>query len=206
MFHPSLDKNKKLEIARLCHTTDMPVDEIATTVGVCPKTVYNHKNYGYEDVISPVFTTSMEEKPSQSKKNQWECKRCGFITDRKLTYCHNCGCGPFFSIFTKVGSPEHIPYVPPQKEPETIEPEGETVDYTINHWICKKCDYMSNTEFVVCPECSCDQVVFAPDGIEPRTDYKEAESEQIEAYDESPDIAEEPEKEEFDWTCYECGN
>ena len=177
MFHPSLTKEKKLEIARLYHMTDMSMEEIKDTVGVSLRSVYNHKDHGYEDTVSPVSSMPMEEKPSQSKKNQWECKRCGFITDRRLSYCHNCGCGPFHSFFTKAGSPEHIPYVPPKKEPETIESEGETVDYTIDHWICKECDYISNTEFVICPECSCDQVIFAPNGIEPRDDHEQSTSE-----------------------------
>jgi len=179
MFYPSLGEKKKLEIARLYNTTNMPMENIADKVGVCLKTAYNHRNYGYETDIDLTSSTTSEAKieSSQSKKDRWECKKCGYITDTKVTICPRCQWGPFHSIFTKIGSPGHVPYVAPQKEPEITEPEKEVCDPTRDYWICKECDHISNTEFDICPECGCKEIIFAPNGIEPRDDYDQSTSE-----------------------------
>jgi len=220
MFHPSLDEKKKLKIAKLYNTTNMPMKDIADKIGVCLKTAYNHRNYGYETDGDPTSSTISETKKeiSQSKKGQWECKNCGYITDHKVNICPGCRRGPFHSFFTKIGSPEHIPYVAPQKEPEK-----EFCDTTKDFWVCKGCDHISNTEFDICPECGCEEVIFAPDGNEPRNpdDYPDSNDDvsddEIEANAEHSDLVEEPEKvdqeevepeenseEEFDYECPHC--
>lgn len=170
MFHPSLDEKKKLKIAELYNTTNIPIEDIAEKVGVCLKTAYNYSNYGQETDRNLTSNQTLEVKSEISKpqKNQWECKKCGYITDKKLKYCYSCGSGPFDSIFTKIGSPGHIPYVELQQEPEITDTKEEYCDPNRDYWVCKECDRVSNTEFEVCPDCGCEDIVFAPDGNEPR--------------------------------------
>jgi len=189
----------------------MPVEDIAEKVGVSLRSAYNHRNYGYETDGDPTSETKTEI--SQSKKGQWECKKCGYITDQKVNGCPGCGWGPFHSFFTKIGSPEHVPYVAPQKEPEIIDTDKEYCDTTKDFWACKECGYPSNTEFDVCPECGCKEIVFVPDENEPKDPDNNTESNE-----EHSDLVEEPEKvdqeevepeekseEEFDYECPHCG-
>jgi len=212
MFHPSLDEKKKLEIARLYNTTNMPMEDIAEKVGVSLRSAYNHRNYGYETDTDPTSSTISETKTeiSQSKKGQWECKKCGYITDQKVNSCPGCGWGPFHSFFIKIGSPGHVPYVAPQKEQEITEPEKESCDPTRDYWVCKECDYISNIEFDICPKCGSNQVIFAPDGNEPRDpneDISEDESEEIESNEEPSEPAGESEEEqEEEEIKFQCGN
>jgi len=200
MFHPSLDEKKKLEIAKLYHTTDMTVEEIKDIVGVSLRSAYRHKNHGYESTVSPTSSMSMEKKPSPPKKTQWECRKCGYLTDEKLkSTCPGCGWGPFHSFFTKIGSPGHVPYVAPQKEPEITESEKEFCDPTRDYWVCKECDHLSNTEFDICPECGCEEVIFAPDGKEPRDSNENVSEDEIDSNEE-----ELGETKEFDYECFNC--
>lgn len=201
MFHQSLDEEKKLKIAELYQTTELSMDEIADTVEVSLKTAYNYRNYGTEAEIKPNLDESptVETSTTSSKKNQWECRKCGFITDRRLKYCHNCGSGPFDSVFTKVGSPEHIPYIAPQSEPETTEPEDEYCDTTRDYWVCQECDHISNTEFDQCPECDSDKIIFAPNGKEPRSPLNQLVTKK-------DNEETEEENEEFEYECGGCGH
>lgn len=201
----ALSENKKLEITELYNKGELSVGAIAEHLDVSLRSVHNYKNYGYEDAVSPVSSMSMEEKPSQSKKGQWECKSCGYITDRKVNICPQCWKGPFHSFFTKIGSPGYVPYVAPQKEPEITEPEKEFCDTTRDYWVCKECDHLSNTEFDICPECGCEEVIFAPDGKEPRDPVDHTKSNEDISVDEIESNEEElEEKKEFDYECYNC--
>lgn len=203
MFHPSLDEKKKLEIAKLYNTTNMPVEDIADKVGVCLKTAYNHRNYGYETDMDPMSETKTESSQPKKgisynfEKHCWECHICGYTSSDKFTLCPGCN---------------------------DVQSENDNVDFTKDFWVCKECDHISNTEFDICPECGCKEVIFAPNGIEPRDpdDYPDSNDDvsddEIEANAEHSDLIEEPEKvdqeevepkekpeEELDYECPHCG-
>ncbi len=209
----AISEELKLRIAELYHNSDISVGLIADALGVSVRTVHNYKNYSPSESFDQEDDQSEYEESVSIKKNQWQCKRCGFITDRRLNYCHSCGCGPFDSFFIKVGSPEHESFVNQRnKEPESeenFEGEEEFCDPTKDYWVCKECDYISNTKFDICPECECEEIIFAPEGKEPRDPEKYLDSNESigisEENDTNNQINEESEK-EFDWECYHCHN
>jgi len=202
MFHPSLDEKKKLEIAKLYQYIGIPVEEIAEKVGVSLRTVYNYKNYGYESDEDPTSSQTPEVKTeiSQPKKgisynfekHCWECQSCGYTSSDKFLLCPKCN---------------------------DVQTGNDNVDFTKDFWVCKECDHISNTEFDICPECGCKEIIFAPNGIEPRDpdDYTDSNDDisddEIEANAEHSDQVEEPEKEESEEEDeegseeeeYECG-
>jgi len=184
MFREALTEKMKLEIARIYHTIDTPVEAIATQLNVSASSVHRFKNYGYSTKDEPQDQpqSTYPEKEQDHKTRQRRCKRCGYTTDKKIKgACPGCGSGPFDSISVEIGSPEYERFIEENQKWRALEEQKtfigrteneEICDMTKDYWACQDCDYCSNTEFKICPECKSRDVVFAPDGIEPRDPSK----------------------------------
>jgi predicted Zn-ribbon and HTH transcriptional regulator len=147
-------------------------------------------------------------------RKRWLCKRCGHITDKKSkTVCPNCWRGPFATFCVEIGSPEYEQLIEEHPELETTkEHENEEVcDTTKDYWICQDCDYCSNNEFKICPECKSRAVESAPQGLETRdpSKYKDPEpQDNEESGDENETdaaITREEKQQEYEWKCPKCG-
>ena len=212
MFKTPLSEKTKREIARLFQESNMPVEEIAITLNVSARSVYNYKNYGYENAEKSMIPMpeSTQTKVSCSKGKLRKC-RCGYeTTERKLIICPKCHTGPFNSISVEVGSPEHARLI--EKEYQQKAQPKDICDSTRDYWVCQNCDHISNNEFKICPECGSRDIGFARDGVEPRdpTKYSESSRSSNEESDkedngDSPSSDPENKEEEFEWKCPHCG-
>jgi RNA polymerase subunit RPABC4/transcription elongation factor Spt4 len=180
-----------------------------------------------DKALEPTERSRPDNTGQYHSDNRRQCKHCGYTTDKKIKgACPGCGSGPFDSISVKIGSPEYEQFIEEIKKLRASEEQKilkerteneEICDMTKDYWACQDCDFCSNNEFKICPECESRDVIFAPDGREPRDPSKYKDSEPQDNKDSDPQDHEESgddnetntkaieeQQQEFEWECPKC--